>query len=364
MGLNRESSAKDVFGALTKKVFLNDKDFVQSFGGVSADRVEDCQKVLFSVKNSVEKLTGYFLKINKAKELLIKEPPKNILQVLGYDSVEKMLAKEDIFEIYAGLRFVENNDWLNNVFFKQYESLTPDDFEAREVQIRALSQKWGKAAETFVKKKYHNISHLKEFGVIFVIPVALNIPGEILRMISLVFHYYYEVKFYSDVFNSFQNDSDFALKIIKILKGDLLNEKLPKSDKPQWMIVQQYLAKNDENDWRLFEPHVNPEAIHWENSEKEVIKLGEMTSGIQDDFSFWDNLGWVGDYFKTDASVDSLVSFNLVDSVMSFVKEKEMIKYLYHHQEALWNKIFIEYLGKEELESQIKNNLLKGYVIL
>jgi len=54
----------------------------------------------------------------------------------------------------------------------------------------------------------------------------------------------------------------------------------------------------------------------------------------------------------------------LVDSVMALVKEKEMIKYLYHHQEALWNKIFTGYLGEEELRNQIKNNLLKGYIEL
>jgi hypothetical protein len=44
------------------------------------------------------------------------------------------------------------------------------------------------------------------------------------------------------------------------------------------------------------------------------------------------------------------------------VKEKEMVKYLYHQQEALWNKIFAEYFGEEKMEEIIKSNLLKGYV--
>ncbi|HOX21621.1 MAG TPA: hypothetical protein PKZ02_01425 [Candidatus Paceibacterota bacterium] len=364
LGLNRQSPAKDVYSALIKKIYSCDKIFVQKLGNVSAAKVEDCQKVLDAIKASVSKLNGYFLKKDKARELLIKEPPRNILQVLNYQSVEEMLKREDIFEIFAALRFIENNDWLNNVFFKQYESLTPADFEEREVEIRALGQKWSKAAESFVQKKYHNISHLKEFGVIFVIPVALNIPGEILRMISMVYHYYYEVKFYSDIFRSFSQYPDFAQKLIAILKGDLANDHIPPSNQAQWLIIQQYLAKNDENDKRLFEPHLNPEAMHWENSEREIVKLGEIIGGIDEDFSFWSDLGWVGDYFSTEVGIDVLVSFNIVDAVMSLVKEKEMVKYLYHHQEALWNKIFIGYLGQAELEKQLKNNLLSGFIQL
>jgi len=362
--LNRQTPAKDVYSALIKKIYLDDQVFVQKLGNVSAAKAEDCQKVLNAIKGSVAKLNGYFLKKDKARELLMKEPPRNILQALNYKNVEEMLAAEDIFEIFAALRFIENNDWLNNVFFKQYANLTPNDFEEREVELRALGQRWSRAAESFVQRKYHNISHLKEFGVIFVIPVSLNIPGEILRMISLVYHYYYEVKFYSDIFKTFSRESDFAQKLILTLKGDLPNETLPASNKAEWLIIQQYLAKNDENDHRLFEPHINPEVIHWEQSEKEIIKLGEAVSGIEEDFTFWDNLGWVGDYFTTEVGIDVLISFNLVDSVMALVKEKEMIKYLYHHQEALWNKIFIGYLGEEELKNQIKNNLLKGYIEL
>lgn len=365
LGFNRQTSAKDVYNALIRKIFRADQIFVQGLGNVSAAKVEDCQRVLTAIKSSVSKLTGFFLKIEKAKELILKEPPKNIMAALGYGDVSEMIAKEDIFEIFAALRFIENNDWLNNVFFKQYENLKSDDFELREVEIRALGQKWAKAAEGFVKKKYHNVSHLKEFGVIFVIPVSLNIPGEILRMISLVFHYYFEVKFYSDIFKGFINDPDFAKKIIAVLKGDLGNKKNEESDRPHWLIVQQYLAKSDENDWRLFVPHINPEAIHWEKSDSEVIKLGEaLSNGLQEDFTFWEDLGWVGDFFTTEVGIDVLVSFNMLDSVMSLVKEKEMIKYLYHHQESLWNKIFSGYLGKERLECEIKNNLLNGRVFL
>ncbi len=363
LGLKPDSLSKDIFSALIKKIFMADKVFVEKFGGTAITNIEDCQKVLDAIKDSQEKLIGFFLKKNKAAELLRKEPPLNIVRALGYKNIEEALVKEDIFELFAALRFIEDGDWLNNVFFKQYESLTPNDFEERGVEVKVLSRKWVKAAEGFVKKKYHNISHLKEFGAIFVIPVALNIPGELLRMVSLVMHYYHEVKFYSDIFRGFSGEADFAKNLIQTLKGSTIENKPAVSEKAQWLVIQQYLAKKDENDWRLLAPHINPEAIHWRKAEAGIVKLGQSLVGLEEgDFEFWEDLDWVGEYFADATGKSELVSFDLVDVVMSLVKEKEMVKYLYHQQEALWNKIFAEYFGEEKMEEIIKSNLLKGFV--
>jgi len=80
-------------------------------------------------------------------------------------------------------------------------------------------------------------------------------------------------------------------------------------------------------------------------------------------FSFWLGLDWVGAYFP--GAKNELLSFDFIDTVMSLVAEKDMLKYLYHQQEALWNKIFEGYMGDgDRLESLIKQNLLKGYIAL
>ena len=89
--------------------------------------------------------------------------------------------------------------------------------------------------------------------------------------------------------------------------------------------------------------------------------MAGLIDGFSDELAFWQDLGWVGDYFRDETGNDVLVSFDLVDTVMSLVREKELIKYLYHHQEALWNKIFIEYFGQDQLENFSKDYLLQGY---
>lgn len=362
LGASRESGAAEIYDALISKIESDDYKLFEALGRPACHREEDCRTIIDRIQETISLPRGFFLKKEKAAEFLRRRPPKKILEYLGYETVEEMLEEEDLFEIYSALRFIEGEEWLNQVFFEQYKELTPDDFEEREIQAIVLGSRWGKAGEGFVKKKWHNISHLKELGVVFFVPLVLNISGELLRNLSLVLHYLHEIPFYSNLFKkSAEVPTTFSSNIISLLRGDVFDRRLPEGEKSLWLVIQRYLAKNDENDWRLFTPHINPEALHWLRAERDLIKFGEIYDGFSEELKFWHNLDWVGDYFKDDVGNDVLVSFNLVDAAMSLVKEREMIKYLYHHQEALWNKIFIEYFSLAELEKFSRDFLLQGY---
>src|SRR3989344_5576047 len=206
LGLNRNSGAKEIYDALIKKIESDNQLLFDFLKKPLSSRSGDWQKVLSVAAKIAGRPKGFFLKTIKAEEFLKKQPPYQVLKILGYKSVEDMLNNEDIFEVYSSLRFIEGSEWLNNVFFKQYEGLKPSDFEYREIIVKALFEK-------FAKDSSENL---------------------------------------------------FAKKIISLLRGDVLDDALPESGKSQWMIIQRYLAKDDENDWRLFVPHINPEALHWE----------------------------------------------------------------------------------------------------
>ncbi|MFH0806349.1 MAG: hypothetical protein V1885_01335 [Candidatus Brennerbacteria bacterium] len=400
LGVQKDAGAREIYDALISKIETDDHKVFKAFGEPKCSNCDDCTRMLDVAKKVTGVQKGFFLKETKAAEFLKKEPPQEVMKYLGHATVDAMLAKEDLYEVMSALRFIEGNEWLNNVFFKQYGALTPDDFEEREVKVQALSAKWVEAAEKFVRKKWHNISHLKEMGVVFVIPIHLGISGEILRMLSLVFHYLHEVPFYSDMFRRIADvPTTFAANFTSLLRGDVFDGEMPvpmpsasrihdevgKGEKTFWLVVQRYLAKDDEHDWRLAVPRVNPEALHWLRAEEDLVKLGDAVdgftpfeagrpkaavaapavgrprTGFSTDMAFWRDLGWVGDYFKDEVGNNTLVSFNIVDTVMSLVKQKELIKYLYHHQEALWNKIFMSYFSRDELEKVSKEYLLQGY---
>ena len=312
------------------------------------------------VKDLAGNPSGFFLKEEVAKRMLRAAPPPNIIAALDYTGVEELIEKEDIRQVYAALRFIETRDWMNMIFVKEYEKLTPDDFEERSVEVTILPKKWLDLARKFVEKKYHNVSHLKELGLVFVIPIQQEGDGAILRLFGLLLHYMYEVPFYSKLIKKYAKKPDtFTENVMSLIRGDVLELKADDA-KDNWMIVQRYLSKDDKNDPRLFIPHVNPEAIHWEKAEDAMARFGEQHPDLN--LQIWRGLDWVGYFYATDREGEVLVSFNLIDNIMSLVMEKELIKYLYHQQESLWNKLFKEYYGKENLESAIIDNFELGQI--
>lgn len=357
--------ADTIFRALAREIKEHDQRLWETLHRPTCDTDKGCRTLTGFAQETANVGKGFFLKEERARVMLEKEPPQRILSFFKLSSVSELLTTYDLFEVFSALRFIEDKQWLNTVFFRQLEGVTPDDFEEREIKTHVLRGEWLTAAESFLKKKYHNVSHLKELGVIFVIPLKIDTPGETMRLFTLLLHYLHEVSFYSKLFRKYaaEDPQDYARKLVSALRGDVLDTRFAEQDRgKKWMIVQQYLAKNDEHDWRLFEPHVNPEAIHWSKAENDIARFGEKFPQIG--LNFWSNLDFIGDYYPDASGVEVLVSFNLIDTVMSLVQNKELVKYLYHHQEALWNKIFSEYMGQEKMEELIIENFDKGYIDL
>lgn len=305
---------------------------------------------------------GFFIKKEKAIEMLEKFPPNNLLEHFGYKTAAELVKKQGFESVFSALRFAQDQKWMHEFFDKAYAGLTANDFEEREVVLKVLEREWLDVAEKFLEKKYHNVSHLKEFGVIFVIPLAIDTPGETLRLFTLILHYLNEVPFYSKLFRKFSAKPDFTTKLKSLLRGDVPDKTKPNEN--SFRIVQRYLAKDDVNDFRLLEPHINPEAEHWYKAEGDLGRLSSLVGKGGHTFGYWQGLDFVGDFFHDGISSKTgteLVAFDLIDLVMSLVKKGE-IKYLYHQQEALWNKIFIEYLGRDKIEELVEENIIKGFI--
>jgi len=354
LGLNFNSQAKEIELSLEEKL-KKDEDFLKEFfKGIDFSKEEDCQKILDFVASRFYNQQGFFLKTDKLVSFLKNIPPKNLISQLGYHDVNELLEKEDLFDIYACLRFAEDSSWLNNEFFKQYESLTKDDFEKREIISKPLNKRLSFLAKEFVEKKYHNLSHLKEVGLVFIIPINFNQDGQLMKIFSLAFHYFYEVLFYSDLFYQHFQDADFSSKLISLLRGDIPEVEL--SLKPnEWLIIQRYLEKDDPYEQRLNLPHINPEALHWSKAQKLIANLNS-------NFNFWKDTDWLGFYFEDEIGEDVLISFNLIDISMNLADKEKLLKHSYHQREALWNKIFTLYKG-ENLDELLKENILKGKII-
>ena len=140
LGVSHEAPASEVYDALISKVEADDLHLLNKIGHQSLRGYEASKAVVEFAKKIHTPGKGLFLKKEKAKQLLIAEPPKKIIEALGYSHVGELIEKEDFLEIYSALRFLEDSEWQNKVFFKQYESLRPSDFEERYMEVRSLDK--------------------------------------------------------------------------------------------------------------------------------------------------------------------------------------------------------------------------------
>ncbi len=369
LSLTINSSAEEVYAALIQRLVRLDQHLYELLDRPDLSKMSvNCGKLCETALKLFSPPEGLFIKKEKVAELLEKYRPDNLLNHFGYTNAKELLDKEGFASVVSALRFTQSTDWMHKFFDVAYGELKPEDFEERNVELKVLETKWLGVAEKFLEKKYHNISHLKEYGIIFVIPLPIDTPGETMRMFTLIMHYLHEVPFYSDLFRKFMKDPDFIDKFKSLLRGDVSDKKIESlsggGEKPIWRVVQTYLAKDDKQDFRLFQAHVNPEAEHWFKVSEDLERLGRMLPGEgKVGLGYWAGLDYVGDFFKDQNGQEQLVSFDLTDLIMSLVK-KGQVKYLYHQQEALWNKIFLEYEGRERMNELIEENIISGFIEL
>jgi len=320
---------------------------------------DDFEKAAQLAKNIVSAGAGFFLKKEYGAEIIRKSRPNNLLQFLGYGTVDELLNRHDVTEIFSALRFVESDEWMHQTFEKAYSGFTSADFEKRKIEIRVLGSEWHEVAKKFVAKKHHNVSHLKEFGVIFLNPSKEDVHGKFVRDFALLLHYFHEIEFYSKLFFKYAGSKDFAVRLKALLRGDVNN--VTKVGDGEWLIVQRYLFKENPEDPRLYLPRVNPESMHWFRGERDIVRLADRESSSN--LAMWLDHDWVG-CLRQEAG-EELVSFDLEDNAMALVSFKEGKKefFNYHQREALWTKLFLEYVGGEmEMEKLLVDNFDKGVI--
>lgn len=350
LGLDpKDSTGPEIYQALINKIKEHDAHLAQQMGG-SAE--EAPTTLIPKIKDTVNKAklnrTCWVLKKAVAKEFLRQTPPVSIMKQLGYRSVDSMLKRENLSEVYGALRFAESSDWLDE-FNKNYESLRPSDFETRDIEVVVMPhERWADVCEAFVHKKKHNVTHLKEMGIILLLPVkAKHLPGMATWVCSLLFHYTNEIRLYSAFFKLKQVQPDFGKIFVDTLNADPDMGPIMAGQNVHWRVIQRYFGKL-ENEYHpeIFEPHVQPEDLHWRKAEAELYK-------IDPELKFWQGLDYVGLIFD-----GRPLTFNMMDSAASYTNQTPYEeREIYHFRESLWNEIFMRYMGQKTLEQQVLKQL-------
>jgi len=351
MGLNPAvATGEEVYYGLQSRIEEDIERLTKVIGATDSEDVAHLVPFMIDAANSVEFNRKVFvLKREKAKELLRKMPPKALMDKLGYTDIEELFNNEDFDEIYTALRFSEGPEWLNG-YDELFATITAEDYEERDLRIIQMDhKKYVDLAEHFVKKKLHNVTHTKEMGTIVVVPMhAKKMRGLVLKTLPLLFHYMNEVKLYSTFFKLKSSKPHFGKVVMETLIADPGNASQMVGNKIHWRVIQRYLGKHKEDsiDKIAFEPHVQPEDLHWRRAEDLLYKIDPA-------LEFWKDRDYVAlqyDGFP--------VAFNLFDVSFAYSnKEPYENRYAYHFRESLWNEIFVRYMGFKNLSEQVLSQL-------
>jgi hypothetical protein len=354
-------SAPEIRDILKGLIFEHEKQLIKFINEL--DGKDEFEKATNFAKKAVRVKKGFFLKKDLAERILKESRPENLIRYMDVSSIDDLLPRYDVTEIFSSLRFLESDKWMHETFEKIYSRFTVNDFEEREIELRVLGPVWKDVAEKFVAKKHHNVSHLKEFGVIFLDPIRMNVPGKLLRDTALLLHYFHEIDFYSKLFRKYSQENNFAEMLKTLLRGDLPGKN--KVEDGEWLIVQRYLWKDNPRDPRLFLPRVNPESMHWRRAERDIAFFGALKPDI--DLEFWHDFDCVAGLFESGDKNETkeIVSFDLEDNAMMLASamEGDTKPLIYHQRESMWTEMFCQYVGGEDnMEALLIEHFDQGVV--
>ena len=346
LGLKQDCTGPELYSALLKKIKAQDADLARFIGGTHPEKVEEMIPLALRRLELVQMPRNCFaMKWEKAAEVLVQRPPKELMKRLGYEKADDMVKKEDLAELFIAIRFTEGPDWLND-FNTIYEDLNADDFEERPIRlVRLDGTKWGDVAAHFIEKKKHLNTHSKEMGVVAILPPPTpEMRAITLKIITLTLHYYNEVRLYSAFFKLLAKKKNFGEILSKTLIADTPHIPFMENHKVHWRVIQRYYGKTGEADKHpeVFMPHLQPEDLHWRSAEKILYQ-------IFPEMDIWKEMDYVA-VLKGDETV----TFNLMDVALSYANEVPYEeRYLYHFRESLWNEVFARYMGEKVLEEQL-----------
>lgn len=344
-----DTTGKELYHALQALVRLHDQYLAHAIG---TDANASLHEQLLHIKQTIDNLPlpnkAWVIKHSVAKKLLKAQPPKKVMKQLGYKSVDSLLKRENISEILASTRFLETKSWLNK-FTKSYHKLGPSDFEIRSIEIFVIDKaRYGDSAQAFIMQQKHNITHLKEMGVILILPLPIeHMRGATITIMPFVLHYINEIRSYSAFFKMQQVRPDFGAVLVDTILNDPHHAAKIGGKDIHWRIIQRHFGSQDPASHpELFEPHVQPEDLHWRKAESIVYWLEPA-------LKFWEDLDYVAALYP-----DGIVSLGLMDNAVSYCNGLEYGQHsVGHFRSSLWNTIYAEYIGQENFESQVLSEL-------
>jgi hypothetical protein len=283
-----DCTGPELYAALIKRVGEHDDHLARAIGGTDpSDLREMIPLIVKAAEAAPLPKDGWFLKEDKAKEMLRRTRPWPSWSASATTWC-RACSKPKTFTNYSW-RCVSSSRRLAQRFRPPIPRPQARRFRTPPHQSRAVRRgEVGRRGRALHAKKRHNITHSKEMGAIAVMPMKeTHMKGITLKAMPLLFHYFNEIRLYSSFFKLMKTKQNFGAIVADTLIADPAHVKITDSTHIHWRVIQRYFGKlTTEVHPEIFEPHVQPEDLHWRRAE-------EVLYDIDPELEFWKGLDFV-----------------------------------------------------------------------
>lgn len=349
LGLDpKDTTGPELYNALKQRL-RGDEQVLRQALNIASDADADTvlSKIQTYFDNELMSSTCFALKHATAKRILKAKPPKNTMKALGYRSLDSMLKQEPAPAVYAVTELVESATW-HKQFREQYAKLTPLDFEQRKITvIYPKSKRWQEIAARYVPKARQNIFCEQELGTVVILPLSQNLEGLTTITLTLTIQYLNNVRAYSSYTKLQQVKPNFGKIIQQTAQTEPNTGAFLASQPVPWKVIQKHYGQGRANYPTVFELHVQPDDLTWQD-------IGETLKSLHADLSFWQDSQYAAALHDNQP-----VSFNILDVAIANCNSLPYEQRISHFvREQLWHELMSRYLHQANLEAAIHQQLL------
>lgn len=343
-----DTNARELYYALQALIKKHDEFLTNSLGVKDpTDHDNLLPKIVEKVKDLDIPKTCWALKPTSAKKLLKQSPPKKVMKQLNYRSIDSLLKREDMDEVFVAIRLLESPTWLRR-FISSYRKLSSNDFENRKVNVYIFDDhRWGDEARTFTSVHNGNLLHLKDMGVIAVLPFTFKkMAGLSITLLPLILHYLNEIRVHSSYLKLQQVKADFSEYLVESLAHDVIGTVEISGQAFDWRTIARHYVKEKTGVPGSFEPNLQFEDIVTKKADEVLYKLEPA-------LKFWEGLDYVGVMGE-----GKPVPLGLIDNALSYFNHLDYGRQsVSNFQRSLWDELLSRYVGRQPIEEKLLKQL-------
>ena len=350
-----DTTDEELYQALQHKIRRDDQELIKKIRTLSAINVaadgDISAGIVYSVNSLAKEYSCFTIKGYVLKKLIKLNPPKKLMKLLGYRSIESMLKHEQPNIIVAIASKVESNSWINQ-YRTQLKHLKSSDCEQQKVNLSTMNgDKWSKIGQRIIDDQRITVIVNKETASILVLPLVNENPanGLTIATLSLTLEALNSLVVISSYLGLSQLASDFGDRLALITAEDPVIGISLIDNNLSWQMIHRFLYRISSSIESLVDMPIDlHQASMWQ-----PIEL--LISKIEPNLNFWKDTNHL---CRLNGAKNSPVSFNVIDNAINLCNKHQFTNQTASYaQQSLWQELVMRYIRPELLTEAINRQL-------